>query len=80
MQTEAKRWIYLVSNIGPTSRLWAELRCSNVGFQRSANELIDVRPTLGQHMHVCWDIVTIVSTYNDSQVKLFKYNISHVPS
>ena len=57
MTTEAKRWIYLVSNIGPTSRLWAELRCSSVGLQRRANELSDIVTTLGQHtiaLAHCW--------------------------
>ena len=47
-------WIYVDSNIRPTSPLSAELRCSNVGFQRSANDTINVGPTLGQHVLVFW--------------------------
>ena len=41
-------WIYFFSNVGPTSPLWlvwAELHCSNIGFQHIANTLIDVEPT-----------------------------------
>ena len=67
MTTEVKHWIYVVSNIGPTSPLWAELRCSNVCFQRNANELSDVGTPLGQRtisLAQCWAYVgyTLIST------------------
>ena len=60
MTTEAKRWIYFVSNIRPTSPLWADLRCSNVCFQPSAN--------VGSTYYIIGTMLGICLIYFDSNI------------